>query len=97
MVGAITFEVQQPPVEGKRMQHLTTYCHAIKGDITTLQKAIGVSAEPFSEGEGSFEFIYVDHSMPSIGQASANSSSAASRAVLTRSSAEYWPDDSSMM
>lgn len=45
-----------------RMHYLTTYCHAIKGDIPTLQEAIGVSAEPFSEGESSFEFIYVDHS-----------------------------------
>lgn len=47
-----------------RMRYLTTYCHAIKGDMPTLQEAIGVSAEPFSEGEGSFEFIYVDHSTP---------------------------------
>jgi hypothetical protein len=45
-----------------RMHYLTTYCHAIKGDIPTLQEAIGVSAEPFSKGESSFEFIYVDHS-----------------------------------
>jgi hypothetical protein len=47
-----------------RMHYLTTYCHAIKGSMPTLQEAIGVSAEPFSEGESSFEFIYVDHSMP---------------------------------
>ena len=45
-----------------RMQYLTTYCHAIKGDMPSLQEAIGVSAEPYSEGESSFEFIYVDHS-----------------------------------
>lgn len=47
-----------------RMHHLTTYCHAIKGTMPTLQEALGVSAEPFSEGESSFEFIYVDHSTP---------------------------------
>ena len=47
-----------------RMDYLTTYCHAVKEDMPTLQEAIGVSAEPFSEGESSFEFIYVDHSMP---------------------------------
>jgi hypothetical protein len=47
-----------------RMHYLTTYCHAIKGTMPTLQEAIGVSAEPFSDGEISFEFIYVDHSMP---------------------------------
>ncbi|MCF1444900.1 hypothetical protein ACI2VK_25245 [Ralstonia nicotianae] len=45
-----------------RMHYLMTYCHAIKGDMPTLQEAIGVSAEPFSEGESSFEFLYVDHS-----------------------------------
>ncbi|WP_288391981.1 hypothetical protein [uncultured Herbaspirillum sp.] len=44
-----------------RMQYLTTYCHAIKQGIPTLQEAIGVSAEPFSDEESSFEFIYVDH------------------------------------
>lgn len=32
--------------------------------MPTLQEVIGVSAEPFSEGESSFEFIYVDHSVP---------------------------------
>lgn len=47
-----------------RMHYLTTYCNAIKGDMPTLQEAIGVSAEPFSEGESSFEFVYVDHSIP---------------------------------
>jgi hypothetical protein len=47
-----------------RMRYLTTYCHAIKGDMPSLQEAIGVSAEPYSEGESSFEFIYVDHSQP---------------------------------
>ncbi len=47
-----------------RMNYLMTYCHAIKGDMPTLQEAIGVSAEPFSEGESSFEFLYVDHSAP---------------------------------
>jgi hypothetical protein len=47
-----------------RMHYLTTYCHAIKGTMPDLQEAIGVSAEPFSEGESSFEFIYVDHSTP---------------------------------
>lgn len=46
-----------------RLHFLTTYCHAIKGDMPTLQEAIGVSAEPFSEKESSFEFIYVDHSI----------------------------------
>ena len=45
-----------------RMHFLTTYCHAIKGEMPTLQEAIGISAEPFSEKESSFEFIYVDHS-----------------------------------
>lgn len=47
-----------------RMHYLTTYCNAIKESMPTLQEAIGVSAEPFSEGESSFEFIYVDHSLP---------------------------------
>jgi hypothetical protein len=47
-----------------RMHYLTTYCNAIKEGIPTLQEAIGVSAEPFSEGEASFEFLYVDHSVP---------------------------------
>ncbi|RYF29518.1 MAG: hypothetical protein EOO23_06835 [Comamonadaceae bacterium] len=47
-----------------RMHFLLTYCHAIKGDIPTLQEAIGVAAEPFSAGESSFEFLYVDHSEP---------------------------------
>jgi hypothetical protein len=46
------------------MHYLTTYCNAIKESMPTLQEAIGVSAEPFSEGESSFEFIYVDHSLP---------------------------------
>jgi len=47
-----------------RMHFLTTYCHAIKGDIPTLREAIGVAAEPYSEGESSFEFLYVNHSGP---------------------------------
>jgi hypothetical protein len=48
-----------------RMHFLIAYCNAIKGDVPTLQEAIGVAAEPFSEGESSFEFLYVDHSIPS--------------------------------
>jgi hypothetical protein len=48
-----------------RMQFLITYCNAIKGDVSTLKEAIGVAAEPFSDGESSFEFLYVDHSIPS--------------------------------
>lgn len=48
----------------RRRHYLTTYCNAIKGDMPTLQEAIGVSTEPFSEGESSFEFMYVDHSIP---------------------------------
>jgi hypothetical protein len=44
-----------------RMQFITTYCNAIKGDVPTLQEVIGVSAEPYSDGEASFEFLYVDH------------------------------------
>lgn len=51
-----------------RLHYLTTYCHAIKVDMPSLQEAIGVSAEPFSEGESSFEFIYVDHSTPMIAE-----------------------------
>lgn len=47
-----------------RMQYLMTYCNAIKRDMPTLQEAIGVSAEPYAEGESSFEFLYVDHSKP---------------------------------
>lgn len=47
-----------------RMDMLTTYCNAIKLDTPTLEEAIGVAAEPFSEGESSFEFLYVDHSIP---------------------------------
>lgn len=47
-----------------RMHFLMTYCNAIKGDVATLQEAIGVAAEPFSDGESSFEFLYVDHSVP---------------------------------
>lgn len=47
-----------------RMQYLMTYCHAIKGDMPSIQEAIGVSAEPFSDGEISYEFLYVDHSTP---------------------------------
>ncbi len=47
-----------------RTRYLTTYCHAIKDTMPTLEEAIGVSAEPFSEGESSFEFLYVDHSKP---------------------------------
>ena len=47
-----------------RMHYLTTYCNALKETMSTLQEAIGVSAEPYSERETSFEFIYVDHSMP---------------------------------
>lgn len=47
-----------------RMQFLMAYCNAIKGDMPSLQEAIGVSAEPYSEGESSFEFLYVDHSKP---------------------------------
>lgn len=45
-----------------RMDFIMTYCHAIKGDVPTLQEVIGVSAEPYSDGEASFEFFYVDHS-----------------------------------
>ncbi len=45
-----------------RMHYLATYCNAIKGVMPSLQEAIGVSAEPFSQQESSFEFIYVDHS-----------------------------------
>lgn len=47
-----------------RMQYLIVYSHAIKGDMPTLQEVIGISAEPISEGESSYEFIYVDHSTP---------------------------------
>ena len=47
-----------------RMHYLTTYCNAIKGTMPSLQEAIGVSAEPYSEGESSFEFMYVDHTLP---------------------------------
>lgn len=47
-----------------RTNHLTAYCNAIKVDMPTLQEAIGVSAEPFSDGVSSFEFLYVDHSTP---------------------------------
>lgn len=47
-----------------RMLYLATYCNAIKGDVPTLQEAIGVAAEPFSDEEASFEFLYVDHSVP---------------------------------
>lgn len=47
-----------------RMHYLTTYCNAIKESMPTLREAIGVAAEPYSEGESSFEFIYVDHSTP---------------------------------
>ena len=46
-----------------RTQFLMTYCHAIKGDMPTIQEAIGVSGEPFSDEESSFEFLYVDHSI----------------------------------
>lgn len=47
-----------------RMQYLVTYCHAVKADTPSLTEAIGISAEPFSEREASFEFLYVDHSRP---------------------------------
>ena len=47
-----------------RRHYLATYCNAIKGSIWTLQEAIGVATEPYSEGAASFEFIYVDHSTP---------------------------------
>ncbi len=46
----------------KRMDYLVTYCNAIKVDMPTLEEAIGVAAEPYSEGSSSFEFLYVDHS-----------------------------------
>lgn len=47
-----------------RMQFITTYCHAIKQEVRTLQEVIRVAAEPFSDKEASFEFVYVDHSIP---------------------------------
>ena len=47
-----------------RMQYLLTYCNAIKGTMPSLEEVIGVSAEPFSEEESSFEFLFVDHSTP---------------------------------
>jgi len=47
-----------------RMEYLMTYCHGIKETVPTLQEAIGISAEPYSDGESSFEFLYVDHSVP---------------------------------
>jgi hypothetical protein len=47
-----------------RMTYLATYCNVIKEGFPTLQEAIGIAAEPFSEGEASFEFLYVDHSVP---------------------------------
>jgi hypothetical protein len=47
-----------------RMRYLMTYCNAIKGNMPTLREAIGVAAEPYSEGESSFEFLYVDHTLP---------------------------------
>ncbi|MGE3806579.1 MAG: hypothetical protein AB7K24_18080 [Gemmataceae bacterium] len=49
--------------ESRRM-YLTTYCNAIREQMPSLKEAIGIAAEPFSDGESSFEFIYVDHSSP---------------------------------
>jgi hypothetical protein len=52
------------PAAGFCRPSLTVYSNAIKADIPTLQEVIGISAEPMSEGESSYEFIYVDHSTP---------------------------------
>lgn len=55
--------MSQDQYRQSRMESLTTYCHAIKGDISSVQEAIGIAAEPFVEKESSFDFLYVDHSV----------------------------------
>ncbi|WP_374657151.1 hypothetical protein [Inhella sp.] len=39
---------------------LGTYCSAIKLTMHTLQEAIGIASEPFTDGAASRDFIYVD-------------------------------------
>lgn len=49
----------------RRMHALTVYCHAIKESMPTLNEAVGVASEPFSEGTASQDFMYVDLSQMS--------------------------------
>ena len=44
----------------RRMHALTVYCHAVKENMQTLEEAIGIACEPFSEGEASYDFMYVE-------------------------------------
>lgn len=42
------------------MHTLTVYCHAVKGSMPTIEEAIGIVCEPFSEDESSNDLLYVD-------------------------------------
>lgn len=49
----------------RRIHALTVYCHAIKESMPTLNEAVGIGSEPFSEGTASHDFMYVDLSQMS--------------------------------
>lgn len=43
-----------------RAETLAVYCHAVKDGLPTLQEAIGIASEPFSEDASSQDFIHAD-------------------------------------